>query len=420
MLLSVRAALASHLERLLVPITHRSVAGNPFPGAFAWVVSAATSVTILPGTDAVSIDRNAVPRLHGIGERCLRILAGSGTVCGAEAANPCNIMDIRARAGRSASPPPASPPRTLSQGCDMRQRTVLWNRKHEIGAFWMRCSMWPRAAVGSYLLILDTVFQQGPMSDGELDAVLAPNTDPERTLIRERLTRVDGGWIHERAHEERLHSLGVSKVRAKAGGKGGSVSASGRKPLKGKGLTEGSNCLTNAKQTASNPSLSLSISSSDSSEGFRKGDARGKPSLSGREKDRVRWDFGAEVWVGLDEGALGALRAEFPAVDIPATLASLADWCIQHPAKVKARKSTDAFIRACVRAHPIYLAGTRPTTFQPRAHETPADRRAASDAEFAARMERALGKAATPPPRASTTPNGLAGHPKPKAPQNAS
>lgn len=288
----------------------------------------------------------------------------------------------------------------------MRQRTVLWNRKHEIGAFWMRCSMWPRAAVGSYLLILDTVFQQGPMSDGELDAVLAPNTDPERTLIRERLVRVDGGWIHERAHEERLHSLGVSKVRAKAGGKGGSVSASGRKPLKDKGLIEGSNCLPIVQQTSSNPSLSNSNSSSRISGGMQ----GGKPTrLSGRDRDRVRWDFDTETWDGLTAEVLAELAAKYPAVDVAAEMQNLADWCIQHPAKVKARKSTDAFIRTC-------LGKKRGGDHR----ATPADRRAASDAEFAARMERALGKAATPPPRASTTPNGLAGHPKPKATQNAS
>lgn len=219
----------------------------------------------------------------------------------------------------------------------------------------MRCADWPMEAVGAYLWVLDQAFQQGPLPRSAIDRKLAMLRDPESApLIMERMIEVDGGWTHPRAHSERAHALGVSRVRASVGSLGGMKSrkASADKDLEAK--QTGSNCLPIAKQLPSKPSLSLTSSSSDSS----------LPSKKHKDRKTVegpRWDFAARDWVGITDEFVAGVAAKFPGLDIRAKIEDLADYCRMHPAKAARYKDFAAFIRSCCRkdhaASPLVRAG---------------------------------------------------------------
>lgn len=261
--------------------------------------------------------------------------------------------------------------------------TRLHWRKHYCGDFLGRVSWWPLEAVGCYAVLMDLIYLNGPMADSEMELHLSRIAPQGRELIRQILTRHSSGWTHHRIEEDRQHSAHVSEIRRLAR-LGNSNNSSTTEPQ------EQHNCAQDAHKTV-DVSVDASVSAPAS---VRKGRPEGKPGLSGRDTDRVRWDFGSEAWVGLDAAAIADLSKSFPGVDITATLASLADWCIQHPAKVRQRKSTDAFIRQCIRNHPIYLPGHRSTKFETRHQETSEEKSARIRRDSEAQLARVAAKRA--------------------------
>lgn len=305
--------------------------------------------------------------------------------------------------------------------------TALWHRKHCIGEFWVRCGSWPRAAVGSYLLLLDTMFQQGPMSRAEVDAILAPNTDVERTLVLARFVDVGGYITHPRADRERNEALAISQKRSKSGRRGGVAPKTARKSLKKQVVETGSKLEAIAKQLPSKSTDTSTPTSVLTSASFLPSETktiRKAVVLGGRESDRVRWNFTDERWEGLTDEVLAELQANYEALVVAEEMARLADWCIQNPRKIRGKLSNDAFIRSCLSGKNAQrretLAGS------PRVStriETTDERRARKDAEFKKNLDIAMariGVAGNPPPRASSGLNGVAVHPSQGTQQKAS
>lgn len=260
------------------------------------------------------------------------------------------------------------------------ERTALWHRKHEIGSFWMRCADWPLEAVGAYLWVLDHVFQQGPLSRAAIDRKLSNLRDPDSAaLIMERLVEVEGGWTHERAHKERVHALGVSRVRSSVGALGGKKS---RKSLNGKDLEAkqtDSNCLPIAEQLPSKPSISLSLSSSDSS-------SSSKTRENTKTVEEPRWNFNTREWEGITDEFVASVEAKCPGFDVRGKIEELADYLRMKPKKARTYSDFAAMIRNCCRND--WKNAPSQTRTVSRHRETTAEKNDRLNADIAAQMAR--------------------------------
>lgn len=295
--------------------------------------------------------------------------------------------------------------------------TALWHRKHCIGEFWVRCGSWPRAAVGSYLLLLDTMFQQGPMSRAEVDAILAPNTDTERALVLARFIEADGGLTHPRAHRERNEALSISQKRAKSGRRGGTAPKHGRKSLTNQVVESGSKVEAIAKQLPSKSTNTTTPTSSLTSEV--------SASLTDNQNYRIKINTSTWRFEGLCESDIADWQRTYPLVNIEREIARCEAWVKADWPKSR-RRSWSRTINTWMKSEQGYAersAGTGNKRGFSTRIETYDDRRARKDEEFTRNLDAAMARiegAERTPPRSSTGLNGVAGHPSHGTQQKAS
>lgn len=286
---------------------------------------------------------------------------------------------------------------------DSSSKRLPW-RKHYCGDFLGRAGRWPYEAIGCYMVLLDLIYLNGPMSDTELEANLLPLSEGSRSLIRSVLQRTDAGWTHHRVEEDRLAALDrSSKARSS------SYARWHQEEADAVAMRTHSERSADAVQMECG-TVHASVSASENVSVSQKGDARGK----------IIWQS-ADGFAGITERDRAEWAEAYPAVNLDRQLAAMHQWLLANP--TKARKSnwrrfvTGWFSRKQDRGGDAVAPQVSSRI------ETSDERRARKDAEFKKNLDIAMariGVAGNPPPRASLGLNGVAVHPSQGTQQKAS
>lgn len=250
---------------------------------------------------------------------------------------------------------------------DTSSKRLPW-RKHYCGDFLGRSGRWPYEAIGCYMVLLDLIYLNGPMSDTELEANLLPLSEGSRSLIRSVLQRSEVGWTHHRVEEDRAAAQDrSSKARSSSYARWHHTDADAVAMR-----THSERSAVALRMECDSAYASVHASDSENASVSQKGDARGK----------IAWTADGG-FTGITDSDRSGWSEAYPAVNLDRQLAAMGDWLKSNP--TKARKSnwrrfiTNWFSRKQDRG------GDTPPT---QVSKFPETRRAESSAEKSERIRR--------------------------------